>query len=194
MARRPAPRASVREMVLTLLQRYDTQKKVAEVLGVSERTVRRWKNEGVQPVNPFVREYMQDEYGEVRNFIRRSNAGARAPNLNTPIPIKGTRRKLVVRDQEGNDTGLRKRSDWSNYDTSRLSEQDVLNTLTQLVAERGTVVVMMIYKVPKSPEYPKGKVATSPIELSDDMSDADIYDATLGAVSTSQVLFVGVLD
>lgn len=76
------------DRVLTVLQTR-TQVQAAKYLGVSERTIRRWKNEGVQPLRPH-RKTLVEKSGSARHsLVRRARReGARVLGGSIPVPVE----------------------------------------------------------------------------------------------------------
>jgi transcriptional regulator with XRE-family HTH domain len=138
---------SIRAQVLTALQEY-TQKELAERLGVSTRTIRRWKRGETEPGNPFVRLALRDEFRAERDRIRRINRRMRAPDPpEVEVPLFGDRRKLVEYDSHGRDTGERYDSDWINYNVTRLDRDELFGILKVLRDRNATVQI--IFRVRK---------------------------------------------
>ena len=77
---------TTQDRILTLLQTR-TQKQAAAKLGVSERTVRRWKNEGVQPTPPH-RKTLIEKDQRVRAYYKSvaRREGFDAPSLPVQPP------------------------------------------------------------------------------------------------------------
>jgi transcriptional regulator with XRE-family HTH domain len=143
---------SVRAQVLTALQKW-TQKELAARIGVSERTIRRWKNENVQPALDFTRFALQDEFSLVRRAIRRRTK-REAPRADPPevhVPLLGERRELIEYDERGHDTGGHYDSDWVNYNVSRLDMNEVFDILRELRDRAATVQIIFRVK-----QYPEG--------------------------------------
>lgn len=148
MARRPP--VSVRAQVLTALQEY-TQKELAAQLGVSERTIRRWKNEGVEPANPFVALALRDEYKAEKERIRSRNR-RRIPDATPPrsdVPLIGERRNLREYDSQGHFTGRHYPSDYVNYNVARLDADTIFGILQDLRDRDASI--QLIYRVKRYP-------------------------------------------
>jgi len=82
-------RLTTRERVLQLSQRY-TQAQIADKVGVSVRTVRRWKNEGVEPSRAENERALSKAVASVRGALRKRAArqGFEIPEEMRLIPEK----------------------------------------------------------------------------------------------------------
>jgi transcriptional regulator with XRE-family HTH domain len=142
MARRLPP-VSIRAQVLTALQQY-TQQELADRVGVSARTIRRWKRGETEPLNPFSRLALHDEYRAERKRIKRVNAKRAAPYSppDVDVPLLGERRDLWLYDVHGKKTGQTYRSDWVNYNVARLDSDEIFSVLKGLRDRSATVQVI----------------------------------------------------
>jgi len=85
------------DRVLTVLQTR-TQKQAAKFLNVSERTIRRWKNEGVEPTAPH-REILVERSSRERTRLRRQAAREGFVLPDTRVQLPGRRQtRLDPRD------------------------------------------------------------------------------------------------
>lgn len=79
---------SAQDRVLTLLQSR-TQKEVAKKLGVSERTIRRWKNENVQPCRGYEKKLTVAASRERRSLREKAERqGFKQPDVPVPLPAR----------------------------------------------------------------------------------------------------------
>ena len=204
MARRPS--ISVRAQVLTALQEF-TQKELAAQLGVSERTIRRWKNEGVQPANPFVALALHDEYRAEKKRIqsrnRRFAPGAIPPK--SEIPLIGERRQLREYDAKNQFTGKYYPSDYVNYNVVRLDYEAVFGILKDLRDRSATI--QLIYRVNRYPGElqflsPGERNATGLFNLAG-FTDADLWNghasfkglaSYVSQGNNTRLMFIAVLD
>lgn len=178
-----------------------TQREMARQFRVSERSIRRWKNEGVEPnkslrhIRRAVDVRLQDEFERERKRVtknlredRRRHPGA--PRIEDKLGIlpPGSRRELKEYER-GRDTGRTYASDWINYDVSRMTPQDILEVM-KAIRDEGKLM-QMIYRIPKGARYPRdargrpGKVVskstrtgTPPVDLSN-LDDGDLWDFLL---------------
>jgi hypothetical protein len=213
MARR---RYSTREKILALAQRY-TQREIAKRLNIGERTVRRWKNEGTEPSTParagrlqvsFEREHKRVTQEQTRDA--RKHPGAVRLKRAKVLP-RGMRRVLPVYDAKGKKTRRHRESEWINYDTAKLSVEEIHAVLVEL-RDAGRIV-QLIYKIPKGSRYPRdphtgrpGKVVkkstrsgSPPLDLSN-LDDGELMDFLLQYTDpepgpkSRRIMFVAALD
>lgn len=196
MARRTA---STRAQVLTVLQRY-SQREAADRIGVSTRTIRRWKNEGIEPRNPFVELALRDEYGRVAGSIKRRNLktapGAHPPD--TDIPVYADRKEIVERDKRGEPTGQYTDSDWVNYNVALLNDDDIVDFLERLRKRGKGQMVNIVFHIPAGRRYPGGPVVaksqrggTGPMSLYGRNIGETVHAITKAGL---RILWVGVVD
>lgn len=124
-------RYSARDRVVTILSQGLTQKQAAKLLGVSERTIRRWKNEGVKPLSTN-----DHKLSLVSSRIRKRERRHGAPNL--PV-IPPTQRRKLREYQNGKWTGKYKWSDWLTHDVRKFSNDDIFTLLQVLRDQKATV-------------------------------------------------------
>jgi hypothetical protein len=164
----------------------ETLGRVAKAIGVSIRTARRWKNEGVQPGAVSVR--AAKRLARLAPKVSSAVAQALARDKEKhPMAIKLTRKTLPVlpvghrrrlkiygRDEHGNivATGRTRASDWINYSVRRFGE--VLELAWQAV--RAKKIFQFIYEAPAGGSLPKSgdrperrtrkkvRAATAPID------------------------------
>lgn len=188
-------RYSTRDKIALLSTVY-TQKEIAARLRVSVRTVRRWKNEGVEPRKPP--ESLTRETANVHRQLRRAANKARAPLPRVPVPPKVAR----VQRLDPADPKLQRRiaSDTVSYDVRNMTESDIRRVLRYL---RDTDrIIRMIYKIPRGGtslggrDYPKGGQASTDWEADyGEFSNADI-DGLLSQVfaNSRRLLYIMVID
>jgi transposase len=213
-------RYTLRDKLVTLSQAY-TQKQIAKQLGVSDRTIRRWKNEGVKPAValPEIRGSLynlQASFERERKRLtkmlredRRKHPGA--PKLDKVLRIlpPGHRRKLREY-KAGRETGKKRDSEWINYDTAKLDFDEIFQ-LVQALRDEGRIV-QLIYHIPKGARYPRDsrgrvgkpvskpvRVGTPPLDLSN-MDDGDLQEFLLRYVDAEytsksrRIVYVSALD
>lgn len=169
---------------LALLLSGATQKQVALKLGVSERTVRRWKNEDVKPLA-----------SNARNLTK-SFKSARKTKEHAPA----ARRDLREYDQKGKWTGRYRKSDWLNYDTSFMAPKSIFNLIKRVRdknarEEGGELLVQLIMKV-ETLTGAKQNARTAIVDLSE-FDDVDIWEwieSALQRYASSDIVAFGVLD
>lgn len=187
---------SARDKIITILELY-TQKDAAKILGVSTRTIRRWKNEGVTPSKNLAPK-LNANYDKISRSIKRSNKKTTTVKTGRIIPI-GTRRTLKVYNRRREHTGDYTLSDWVTFEVSKLSKDDIIYFLQQL-REQGRIV-QIVYLIPGGSEaYPKQRAGTPMTDLSG-ATDKQ-FNAFLNGFLTyahfykpnTNVLFISVLD
>lgn len=205
MARAP----SNRERLLTLLQAY-TQREAASILGVSERTVRRWKNQESTPTKNL--DVLQREAAKIRRRIlrqpQRYEQKFHVPR--TPVVPIGERRSLRVYDSRGEWTGAYIESDWVNYDV-RTWEPERIADLLAYLRDRGLTTIQLIYWRPAFTDSPTGRgrkvtrkaagQGASPIMSIEGMDNAELSDlvddfrmqSTQPGHARGRILYVGVI-
>ncbi len=213
-------RYSLREQLLTLAQSM-TQKEIARALGISERTVRRWKNEGVEP-NRAIRRVQRAEGKLQRSFerehkrvaekLRRDRRKHRgAPRIEKKLRVipPGTRRQLRVY-RRGRDTGKFRPSEWIGYKVEALNFREIFEVVRALRDEGH--VVQLIYRIPKGSRYPDDKngrpgrvvkestrAVSPPLDLSN-LDDNDLTEFLLRYVDAEptpksrKLIYVSALD
>lgn len=134
-----------------------TQTQIGKRLGVTSRTVRRWKNEGVTP-NAAHAAKLTREGGRAREEVRRLN---RRVARGAPVPVgpvlpPGTRRKIRLRDREGRDTGRTRSSEWVNYSVKGMGRAQIMALFASLNAQGATV--QLLYDAPATDPYFEGRV------------------------------------
>lgn len=209
-------RYSTREKILALAQRY-TQKEIAKRLNIGERTVRRWKNEGVEPATreragrlqrSFEREHKRVRQ-ELERDIQRHPGAPRIERKVKALP-RGVRRALKVYER-GRETGDYRESEWLNYDVSKMLPREIHAILAAL-RDDGRIV-QLIYKIPKGSRYPKdprtgrpGRVVkkstrtgSPPLDLSN-LDDGELMDFLLQYTDpepgpkSRRIMYVAALD
>jgi len=157
-----ANRRSTREKILTLLQDH-TQAEVAKRLRVSTRTIRRWKNDGVNPVahnakrlsNAVSRtisqiKKMDSEYGVV---YKKTGKVLRKPIPTVNLPIQLIGRRRVMHDIV---TGEPRLSENVFFLVDKLSEKDIHNFLKTIRDSGKYDAYMLIGIVPYGGTSPEG--------------------------------------
>lgn len=188
-------RYSTRDKIALLSTVY-TQREIAARLGVSVRTVRRWKNEGVEPRR--APETLARETTNVHRQLRRAANKARAPLPRVPVPPKVRR----VQRLDPSDPKLVRRiaSDTVSYDVRNMSESDVRRVLRYL-RDTGRIV-RLIYKIPKGGtslggrDYPKGGQASTDWEADFGDFENDDIDAMMQNVyaNSRRLMYIMVID
>lgn len=190
-------RYSVRDRVALLATRY-TQKQIAEKLGVSVRTVRRWKNENVQPARPETLEAIRKTAETVRRTLAREARKARAPLPKVAVPPKTAR----IQRLDPTDPKLVRRidSDTVSYDVRGMSMQDI-RAILRWLRDRDRIV-RVIYKIPKGGtslggrDYLKGGQSSTEWEADFGMFTDDEIDAWMGELFAGhrRMLYIMVAD
>ena len=169
---RKAPRRSafsVADRVRSLAASGLTQKQIGKRLGVTDRTVRRWKN-GRRPgddINrpmravappPAIERKLARLAADSRQKIRRDNRrlahGSPVPDADV-LP-RGSRRKLATRDAQGRDTGRKHSSDWTNYSVKGMGRAQIMALLQSLNRQGATV--QLLFNAPAVDPYFRGRV------------------------------------
>ena len=152
---------SAREKIVTLLQKH-TQKEAAKILGVNERTIRRWKNEGSIPkINND--KILTQQSSKVRRALYKQGS----PRIAIPLPTKKKKLREYV---NGKWTGRYKKSSWLSYSVAKLSHHDIFNVL-KTFRDQGKKV-QLVYR---SSELKK-KRAVSAIEDLRGASDSELWE------------------
>lgn len=182
-------RYTSREQIVTLLQRH-TQKQAAKILGVSERTIRRWKNENVIPKAKNRKKLNKTVTRERKKRYRQG-----APRMSiVPVPVRHKLKQYVGAKW----TGKYVLSDWINFDVQKFELKLVVELLIHL-REKGYQYSQLIYRVNGT----NNRGATY-IEYLPDMSDTDLFDWVFGLYSGSigvsgqlgaenKIIYVGVI-
>lgn len=179
---------SARERVLVLLQQR-TQKEVARILGVSDRTVRRWKNESVVPVERHDAALTHESNRERRRLTihnKRLSHGKQPAMRDVPVIPVGVRRALKEY-KNGKFTGRFRESEWVNYSVEKLSQRDVFALVGSM--RRQFLVVQFIFDANKDDPAATGRFiidkvgnvrkirgVSVPQDMSVVESDADVAD------------------
>lgn len=157
------PAQQARGAILGLLAQGKTSKVAAKRLGISERTLRRWKNEGKAPSREKAAKVARVFRGLEQAATKALDADRRrhksAPKLNAkklPVVPRAIRRKLTVyktdkRTGKRSDSGERVDSPWINYNVEGWHFSEILSLLTQ-VWEQG-FTFQFIYEIPKGGKY-----------------------------------------
>jgi len=130
-----------------------TQKEVGRMLGVTDRTVRRWKNEEVlQPMRRHARklaELSRHEreriYRETRLVASQGKTKYRLPRDLPPLPA--SRRLLKERDVQGRETGRYKPTDWLWFDVKRLRASEIVDLLLAF-QRQGNYMFQVLFRLP----------------------------------------------
>jgi hypothetical protein len=217
MARR---RYSLRDKLVTLAQSH-THKEMAKMLRVSERSIRRWKNENIQPASylPTIEqglERLQHNFEREHKRVEKSLRDDRKKHPNAPriehkvkILPPAARRQLKTYEA-GRDTGRTRASEWINYDVGAFNLREIFDVVKALRDEGR--IVQLIYRIPKGARYPRdsrgrpGKVVskstrtgTPPLDLSN-LDDGELMDFLLRYAEAErgpkarQILYVSALD
>jgi transcriptional regulator with XRE-family HTH domain len=174
-------RYSAREKILLLAQREVVDRRTGETrpirsreiakrLGVSERTVRRWKSGESKPREDNrakLQRVFRSEAASVRAAQARDHAKHRksvAPEK-LPIVLRGTRRMLKERriDRKTGrmvETGREVESSWVNYSVRGFNLRELHALLIPLW--KAGRVVQLIYEIPRGARYPVGKDGKAP--------------------------------
>lgn len=157
------PAQKARGAILGLLAQGETSKAAAKRLGISERTLRRWKNEGKAPSRDKAAKVARVFRGLEQAASKALDADRRrhknAPKLNAkklPTVPRAIRRKLTVyktdrKTGKRSDSGERVDSPWINYSVEGWHFSEILALLTQ-VWEQG-FTFQFIYEIPKGGKY-----------------------------------------
>jgi transcriptional regulator with XRE-family HTH domain len=190
-------RRTVRDKVALLATRY-TQKQIAEKLGVSTRTVRRWKNENVQPARVQTEAKLRSLAASVRKTLQAQARKARAPLPNVPVPPKA--RRVLRLDPSDPKLVRRIDSDTVSYDVRGMSMQDI-RAILRWLRDRDRIV-RVIYKIPKGGtslggrDYLKGGQSSTEWEADFGMFTDDEIDAWMGDLFAGhrRMLYIMVAD
>lgn len=118
-----------------------TQKELAQKLGVSDRTIRRWKSGEAAP-SAVHEAIIRKAAGAVRRKAVRG-----FPQIENFPAMQGHRRELIqwgYRNGKAYDTGKRELSDWVNYDVSAMPLQRIYDFIYQWSR---TNQVQIIYEI-----------------------------------------------
>jgi transcriptional regulator with XRE-family HTH domain len=197
---------------LTLAQKY-TQAQIAERIGVSTRTIRRWKNEGVEPNKyrpqsvaaahnlriEFEREHKRVVTAQRRDAVKHPGT----PQLEKSLTVLPEGKRRLLNEYKGGKKTKRKiDSGWINYNVSKLPVNDMLKTLIAL-RDAGQYV-QFIYRIPKGGRSANGRKAgskpvrtgTPPIDISG-MTNGDLaallgdYQGLERGPKSNRVLYIG---
>lgn len=128
-----------------------TQKELAAKLGVSERTIRRWKTGEATPSVERQKSIRQAA------SVARRKATRRAPQLQSFPAIQGHRRELIQWEYKNGravDSGRRELSDWVNYDVSAMPLQKIYDFI--YIWSR-TNQVQIIYEIRHGTDEKRGR-------------------------------------
>ena len=129
-------RYSVQNKINQILQ-FKTQKEAAKELGVSERTIRRWKSgETKLPTDPNFKQLTRQAQ-KARSKAYRQGAPRR---VSVAPPVKTIERQQLV-------------------DTRKLTRDDQLEVIRALA--RAGMNMRFLIRVPRSPDYPSGIASTA---------------------------------
>lgn len=143
-----AQRLTPRERVISILSRPGmTQRKAAELLGVSDRTVRRWVNiatdsQAVKKPSKAHDAALSREAAKAREIIRRQTnkaAAGRQPVPKAKVLPYPQRRIVKRRDASGRAIGGFIESSWVHYDARRLTRAEVMDIVLSLNAQGARV-------------------------------------------------------
>lgn len=162
MARKskPAPhpvRASTRAKLLLLAQVYTTAQ-ISRLIGVSPRSIRRWKNESKEPSSAPRAKRLQKAFTREREAVqaegrRDRKKHPRAIKRAALLPVRGTRRKLKERvidkrTGEAKATGREVDSDWINYDVRGWNVREIHALMVQIWKSGGNLDMQFIFQMP----------------------------------------------
>lgn len=196
------------------------QREIAAKLGVSVRTFRRWKNEGIEPRFPQRAAKLDRVYAREARSIRASLARDRArhpeaPDLREIPPVHASRRKLKERDpRTGQETGREFDSSWLNFDVRGWTLRELHDLLVRLWRQgaRRNLDFQFIYLIPAGAHYPKKKgergtrvqrstrTGTTPIPFRMIESESELlellmrYHASVQGPRTLRLLYIAVND
>lgn len=135
---------TVQDKVLTVLQLH-TQREAARLMGVSERTIRRWKNENVSPCKSYSQSLTRTAARERRAIERHGESRSQnyePPKLRVPVPAQRQTRR-----DPGDQTGKRRvLSDTVIFDVRKLRPEDVTALVNYYRKKRGSFRV--IFRLP----------------------------------------------
>lgn len=150
---------TVQDKVLTVLQRH-TQAEAARLMGVSPRTIRRWKNENVQPCESYSKRLTHEAARERRTIERYGSAPSQnfePPKLRVPVPAA----RQTRRDPSDKSGKKKIPSDTIIFDVRKLRPADIAALVTHYRKRKGSFRVIL--RLPpnkiskKFGAYPKGQ-------------------------------------
>ena len=150
---------STADRILTVLQTR-TQKQAAKFLNVSERTIRRWKNEGVEPTRPH-RETLVEQSGRERSRLR-SQARRQGVEVVPDLPVQFRGRRQTRIDMTDPKRQRRVLSDTVIYAVEKGRPSDWLALVKhyRAGAARGIVAARIIHKLSVGHKDHTGRTVT----------------------------------
>jgi hypothetical protein len=143
-------RYTTRERALMLLETR-TQKQAAKLLGVSDRTIRRWKNREVERPIPVNEERLIARAARDRERLQRewhrAGHGIRLPPR-PRITVRASRQHIKQRDIQGRETGRYRDSEWLALHVHNLNNLEIARLLMQF-KDQGEFAFQVKYRVPK---------------------------------------------
>jgi hypothetical protein len=145
------------DRILTILQTV-TQNVAARILGVSDRTIRRWKNEGVEPTLPH-RKTLVRESGRERSKFRRQ--AFRAGIKPADVPVQPPVRRQTRFDPRDPKRKRRILSDTVIYRAEKMRLEDMLHLLKYYRERQGRMdAVRLIHKLSVGHKDHTGRTVT----------------------------------
>lgn len=120
---------------------------VAKLVGVSERSLRRWKNEGVQPRDAGTAQRLTKTAAEARRRVRRAGARGADRFVVPNVPVPPITKRIYWRADTDPPGKRTRRSDTISHDLRGLTIGDVLALLRYYAVRRGQI--RFVYRVPK---------------------------------------------
>lgn len=178
-------------------RRAPTMRELARVVGVHVSTLRRWKNQGVQPASRRVagkldkaaRSAVAATRRELASDARRHKRAVHIERANLPVLPAGHRRTLKRYARRGRkvvDTGERYDSSWVNYAVHDWNFRELAALLTAVWKAKKPF--QFVYEVPAGGQLPKSgdkpprrvrkttRAATAPVNPYAFSSEADLLD------------------
>lgn len=188
---------SLADSLVILVRKGLTVAKIAKRYGVSERTIRRWKNQGVQPNTVNRRSVVPHILRDKNTEIRRLRAVAKRSGAVFPdVPVPVVTERIQRRDALKPDTFVD--SDSVFYHVKGYSARDIFELMRLLRNEKK--IVRIIYKVPKGGtslggrEYAKGgRTSTDWERFYSEFSDDDLF-GLIETVRPERFIYIATLD
>lgn len=137
-----------------------TQKEIAKFLGVSERTVRRWKNQEVLKPSPLSQKKLVQKSTQSReHLLRRAHEEAKRGRVKYKLPrvlpsVQISRQLKKIRDREGRETGEYTVSDWLTLHVEFLTTAEIARLVINF-QRQGNYQFVTVYKVPPAGDSPE---------------------------------------
>lgn len=165
-----ASRLSARDRIAALATLGYTQKEIGRRLGVTDRTIRRWKagrrpnDDPRKPPREVKIPAALDRKLSVQASAARREVGAHNRGLargsptprDVPVLPPGMRRRLQARDAHGRAVGGTYQSEWVNYSVKGFTSAQIMAVLHSL--NKQGAQVQLIYSAPATDPYFEGRV------------------------------------